>query len=238
MKTFIPFFCFIMLVSCESRDDKFSRLTIDVYANKISSILGNIAESKAEEETLAQPNLNDFYDVYVTKIEEFINELNLEKISPLYMPYKDSLLLSAEGLNCYLNYRKDAVAYMTRVLSNYESAVKSKSDCEEYVILKNSSFSESDFYADLVRKSLEEYKTKTLEFNISKNSYLKNIQKMDSIYLLIDSIAIEYNHRVIDSKLEEKITVPLTFRDTINDWLISSQSYLQELMVPSVELSY
>jgi hypothetical protein len=227
-----------MLVSCESRDDKFSRLKIDVYANKISSILGNIAESKVEEETRTQPTFNDFYGVYVIKVEEFINDLNLEKISPLYIPYKDSLLLSAEGLNCYLDYRKDAVANMTMALSNYESAVKSKSDCEEYVILKNSSFSESDFYADLVRKSLEEYKTKTLEFNISKNSYLKNIQKMDSIYLLIDSIAIEYNHRVIDSKLEEKITVPLTFRDTINDWLISSQSYLQELMVPSVELSY
>ena len=238
MKTVIPIFCFIMLVSCESRDDKFSRLTIDVYANKISSIFGNIAESKAEEEILAQPNLNDFYNVYVTKVEEFINELNLEKISPLYMPYKDSLLLSAEGLNCYLDYRKDAVAYMTRALSIYETAVKSKSDCEEYVILKNASFSESNYYAGLIRKCLEEYKAKTLEFNTSKNSYLKNIQRMDSIYLLIDSIAGEYNHRVIESKLEEKITVPLAFRDTINDWLISSQSYLLELTVPSIELSY
>ncbi len=56
-----------MLVSCKSRDDKYSRLTIDLYANKISSILGNIAEIKAEEETRTQQTPDDFYGVYVHK---------------------------------------------------------------------------------------------------------------------------------------------------------------------------
>ncbi len=114
-----------------------------------------------------------------TKVEEFIKDLNLEEISPLYMSFKDSLLLSAEDLNCYLIYREDAFANMINAFSFYESASKSKSDCEEYVILKNSSYSENDFYADLISKSLEEYKVKTKEFNTSKNSYLKNIRKMD-----------------------------------------------------------
>ncbi len=42
---------------------------------------------------------------------------------------------------------------------------------------------------------------------------------------------VGYNQKVVGSKLEEKITVPLTFRDTINDWLLSSKFYLQELVV-------
>jgi len=232
MKTLIPFICVIFLVSCESRDDRYSRLTIDLYANKISSILGNIPEIRIEEETQTLLTINDYYGVYVKRIEEFINDLNLEKISPLYRPYKDSLLLSAEGLNYYLSYRKDAVVNMIRALSYYESALKSRSDCEEYLILKNSSYSENDFYADLIRKGLDDYRIKTLEFNVSKNSYLNTIQKMDSIYFLIDSIVIGYNQKVIDSRLEEEITVPVTFRDTINDWLISNKSYFLELTVP------
>jgi hypothetical protein len=225
-----------MLVSCESRDDKYSRLTIDLYANKISSILGNIAEIRAEEETLTQQSLSDFYGVYVTKVEEFIKAMNLEKISPLYMPFKDSLLLTAEDLSYYLSYREGAANDMISVLSFYESASKSRSDYEEYTILKNASYAENDSYNDLINKSLEEYKSKTQEFNTSRNYYLKNIQKMDSIYFLMDSIAVGYNHKMMTGKLEEKITVPITFRDTINDWLISSKSYLMELMIPGTGL--
>jgi len=231
MKTLLPFICVIILISCESRDAKYSRLAVDLYANKISSILGSIAEIRVEEETQTLLTINDYYGIYVTKVEGFINDLTSEKISLLYRPYMISLLLSAEDLSYYLSYRKNALADMIRALSFYESASKSKSDWEEYVILKNSSYSEDDFYEDLKRKSLEDYKTKTYEFNVSKNSYLINIQKMDSMYFLLDSIVIDYNHKVIESKLEEEITVPLTFRDTLNDWLISNKSYILEFVV-------
>lgn len=230
MKTLFPVLCLFLLVSCESRDDKYSRLTIDLYANKISSIFGKIAEIKVEEEIQTPGTLNDFYSVYLIGVEDFINGLNQEEISPLYMPFKDSLLWSAEGLKYYLNYRKQAVASMIATLSFYESMSKSKSDYEEYVILKNSSYSENYFYTGLIIKSLEEYKAKTQEFQLSGSSYLNNIHKMDSLYFLINSLVVGYNDKIIASKLEQKIIIPLTFRDTINDWLFINKSYLQGFM--------
>ena len=209
MKTLIPVICFFLLISCESKDEKTSRLTIDTYTNKLNLIIGSVVESRVEEGS--QLSTDNLYSNSVSKLMEFINELNSYNITSDYLPYRDIQLSSAEILNNYIGYRKDAISSMNSIVSSYESANRIISDLNGY------------------HKSAE-------EFAVSKNSYALSIQRMDSICISLDSMVIVYNQKLEDSRLVDKIFLPVSFRDTVNDWLVSNKSYYLDLQVHSPNL--
>jgi hypothetical protein len=223
----------IILISCESQDNKMSRLTIDKYSRKLISIIENIVEGRKEEGSQSRLTLNSFYDRYTSKIEAFSNDLNFETISPKYKDFRNDLLSLSKNINSYLNYRKSAISNMSDAFSSYESALRYKSDYNEYSLKSVGSSYSSDLYFDLVLKSLKDGLKESYDFIISKYSYSDDLNKMDSIYFSIDSLAIKFNLKANKSKLEEKIKIPTIFRDTINDWVISGKKSLAELTIPS-----
>ena len=70
--------------SCESEENKNSRLTLDKYTRKLNSITSNIVSSRDDEASQSRMTLNSFYDRYTSKFEDFNHDLDFELISIEY----------------------------------------------------------------------------------------------------------------------------------------------------------
>ena len=220
-----------LLGSCESKDNKYSRLTIDNYSRRLSSIIENVVQSREEEGSQSQLTLNNFYSRYTSKIEEFSDELNFETITPKYTIYRDELLIIAKNINSYLINRKNAILHLSEASSSFKSAIESQADYEEYLNEMKTDYYSLDLYRNLAYENLQDKLKESLSFIESKFDYLKDADNMDSIYYLLDSITIQYNNKIEESKLEEIIKMPLMFRDTVNDWLINNRSDFKKLEI-------
>jgi hypothetical protein len=220
-----------LLGSCESKDNKYSRLTIDNYSRRLSSIIENVVQSREEEGSQSQLTLNNFYSRYTSKIEEFSDELNFETITPKYTIYRDELLIIAKNINSYLINRKNAILHLTEASSSFQSAIESQADYEEYLNEMKTDYYSLDLYRNLAYENLQDKLKESLSFIENKFDYLKDVDNMDSIYYLLDSITIQYNNKIEESKLEEIIKMPLMFRDTVNDWLINNRSDFKKLEI-------
>jgi hypothetical protein len=222
----------ILLTSCESNSDKNSRLTIDKYARKYSSILDNIAESRKEEGSQSKLTLNRFYDRYSSKIEEYGNDLNFETITPRYLDYRNILLFSSKNLNYYLNFRKEAIFNFTEALNSYEDVFRYKKENLGYTYEAKTSLYSRSFYNNLAFESLKNGYNEEVNFIEKRFFYYKNVSSMDSIYFKLDSLSEAYNTKIKKSRLQEMIIIPTSFQDTINDWLIKDRSAFEKMELP------
>lgn len=221
----------LLLTSCESQENKNSRLTLDKYTRKLNSMATDIISSRDEEGSQSMLTLNHFYDRYTSKFENFNNDLDFETISEKYSSSRNELTSIARTYYIYLNTRKKAIVDLTDAISAYERAQDYADDYEEYRDNMISSSYNSDFYYEMATKSYSQKVEKQLEFNLSSSSYIDQLEILDSLVTSIDSISNTYNNKIEELKLTEKIVVPETLNDTINDWLITSEEYILQLIV-------
>lgn len=231
MKRFtLPLLIILLLTSCESQENKSSRLTLDKYTRKLNSMATDIISSRDEEGSQSRLTLNRFYDRYTSKFEDFNNDLDFETISEKYSTSRNELTNIARTYYVYLNTRKRSIVDMSDASSAYERAQDYAEDYEEYMDKMISSSYNSDFYYEMATKSSTKKFEKQLEFILSSSSYIDQLEVLDSLVISIDSISMTYNNSVEELKLTEKIVVPETLNDTINDWLITSKKYILQLI--------
>lgn len=220
----------LLLISCESQVNKNSRLTLDKYARKLNSMATDIISSRDEEGSQSRLTLNRFYDRYTNKFEDFSNDLDFETISEKYASSRIKLTNIAWTYYAYLNTRKKSIVDMSDASSSYESAQDYGKDYKEYMDKMESSVYNSDFYYKMANKSLAKKAEKQLEFILSAASYVDQLRVMDSLVNSIDSISLSYNNKIEELKLNEKIVVPETLHDTVNDWLITDKKLILQLI--------
>ena len=226
---------FLLLIACESSDNKMSRLTIDKYTRKLSSMIENIVLSREEEGSQSQLALNNFYQRYTTQIESFINDLNFETISPKYVPFRDDLLTVAKTVNYYLNCRKSSINNLSEIFSAFESGQRNIKDYKEYLSdMRTSSYS-IDLYSNLAKREIDDWTENAITFERNKIEYNTNMVYLDSVNSLIDSVSKKYNNIRAKAKLNENLIIPSKLNDTINDWIIKGKSNIRNLEFPSFD---
>lgn len=221
-----------LFVSCESEENKNSRLTVDKYARKLNSVVNNIVDSRQEEGNQSKLTMSNFYQRYTSRIEDFSNDLNFEDITPKYVGYREDMLSIATNLNLYLNVRREAILSMVNTSSNYRDAIESEAEYNEYLEKMKSSRYSSDYYREMAVNRLTDSYESALEFISYKASYQGSLYYMDSICAVIDSISIRYNSTIFENKLLDTIVIPPAFTDTINDWLLSNKQMILSLELP------
>ena len=229
-KLTIPFLMILFLTSCESQENKNSRLTLDKYARKLNSMSLDIISSRDEEGSQSRLTLNRFYDRYTSKFENLNNDLDFETISEKYKTSRNEITGISRTFYAYLNTRKKAIIDMSDAISAYKSAQDYTKDYEEYKNKMISSTYNSDFYYEMATKSSTKKFEKQIEFILSSSSYLEQLHVLDSLTMVIDSISATYNRKMPDLKLTEKLVIPKTLNDTVNDWLITSKKYIERLI--------
>jgi hypothetical protein len=236
MKRSITVGLLILLISCESSENKLSRLTIDKYARKLSSMVENIEQSRSEEGSQTRLSLNGFYQRYTSQVETYINDLNFETVTSRYSLFRDDLLSFAKGLNFYLNCRKSAINNLSDAFSSFESTVQSADNIKEYVAEARSSYYSSDMYIRLARQELNDLTENSIDFIVQRIDYQEDIHKMDSIFVFLDSTSMVFNERKGQSRLMDSLNLPTSFCDTINDWVYSSRRSIMALELPEPDL--
>jgi|TARA_B110000503_G_C7017764_1_gene358455 hypothetical protein len=204
--------------SCESEENKNSRLTLDKYTRKLNSITSNIVSSRDDEASQSRMTLNSFYDRYTSKFEDFNHDLDFELISIEYSKSREELISVSRNYYEYLNMRKKLITDMSSSISSYERANDYWERAEEIGYMRGN-------YLDLHSSMLD----KIGEFNKSYGSYLKQKKSVNSLIKSIDSNSNIYNVKIEALKLIEKVIVPENLNDSINDWVNSSDEYMWKL---------
>ena len=235
MKKLSLIFLILLVCSCESNDNKNSRLTIDKYSRKLSSILETVVNSRVEEGNQSQLTLSNFYTRYTSQIESYINDLNFETISPKYSLYRNELLQNAKTINFYLNSRRNAVNSLSDTFSAYDSGKRNKDDYKEYRSEMYSSEYSFDMYRKMTISSLEDYRNELINFYSAAGSLKNELHLMDSVYFELDSAFVKYNTMKDKSKLIERLIMPINFRDTVNDWVLKAQNTIENISFPSLD---
>lgn len=227
----LTFLIIMLLISCESQENKNSRLILDKYARKMNSMTIDIISSRDEEGGQSRLTLNQFYNRYTSKFEAFTNDLDFESISEKYALSRNELTNLARIYYSYLNTRKKTLVDLSDAGSAYERARDYNEDYEEYYDKMLRSSYNSSFYSEMALKSSKKRFEKRMEFLMSSSSYFEQLEILDSLVVSIDSISTYYNNKTEVLKLEEKIIVPKTLNDTINDWLINSKNLILQLVL-------
>lgn len=215
----------IFLISCESEENKNSRLTIDRYARKLNSIVTDIVKSRKEEGSQSKLTLNRFYGRYHEKLEDFNSDLNFESITEKYTNKRECLMEIANYTNDYLNTRKKLIRNLTgtsNAFSDYNQSKEYYHDCNDKIESESSPYLRK-YYRKQVLEYLDKMIQENVNFTENKYSYLDNIIVLDSICSNIDSVAISYNSSTDKVKLVEFVAIPQTLSDSINDWLVSAK---------------
>lgn len=232
MKNYYLLIFLLLLTACESSENKVSRLTIDKYTRKLSSIIENIVSSREEEGSQSRLTINNFYQRYTSQIESFINDLNFETISPRYTSYRDDLLSVSKSINYYLNCRKSSINNLSEVTSAFESGQRNVKDYNEYLFeMKNSTYS-IDFYHNLAKQAIDDWVENAYTFEKNRKEYCTNMIYIDSVYNLLDSITTTFNNKREKTRLNESLIIPSTMNDTINDWVTKGRSNISNVKFP------
>jgi len=188
----------------------------------------DISSSRNEEGNQSILTLNNFFDKYISKFEDFNDDLVFETISDKYIPKREKLIFFSRNMCEYLKIRKQAILNMSDVFSTHESLVQREKDYHKYDESRKlaSTLSSMHYYFTLGMENLIKISEETYEFNQSKALYLDNLQCIDSLYILIDSIFVNYNESIQNAKLIEKLIIPESFSDTSNDWLLNNEEYI------------
>ena len=221
----------LMLYSCESQENKTSRITLDNYARKFNSMTIDIIASRDEEGSQSRLTLNRFYDRYTSKYEDFNSDLDFETISEKYNHNRENLITLSRLFYNYLNTRKSAIINMSDAMSAYKAALESEEDYNKYLNKMYTSSYSTDFYSEMALKSANKKLEKSIEFLVTKLEYNSDLHSMDSLLILIDSISTNYNIEIPNSKLIEEIKMPQNLNDTIDDWVISSKTQIEQLEI-------
>ena len=227
-KTLILSLFIILIVSCKYQENKQSRIIIDKYTRRLNSLIIDISSSRNEEGNQSILTLNNFFDKYISKFEDFNDDLVFETISDKYIPKREKLIFFSRNMCEYLKIRKQAILNMSDVFSTHESLVQREKDYHKYDESRKlaSTLSSMHYYFTLGMENLIKISEETYEFNQSKALYLDNLQCIDSLYILIDSIFVNYNESIQNAKLIEKLIIPESFSDTSNDWLLNNEEYI------------
>ena len=227
-------FLIFLLYSCESNDNKNSRLTIDKYSRKLSSIMENVVNSRTEEGNQSRLTLSNFYTRYTSQIESYINDLNFETISSKYTVFRNELLSNAKSLNFYLSSRRNAVNNLSDTFSSYESGARYKDNYKEYESEMYTSEYSRDMYRKMALNSLSDFKDELIKFYSSKPSFSSDIHLMDSVCFKLDTAVVRFNTMKEKTKLLEKLIMPKLFRDTTNDWVMKANTTIKDLSFPNL----
>ena len=215
----------LFFASCESQDNKESRLSLDQYIRKLNALSADIVSSRNDEGSQTRLSLNGFFDKYTAKIEEFNTDLVFEKISEKYVGKRDSL---SEISRIYINYlinRKECVINLSDIFSKHKEAKRHNESYNEYVDKYiESSYSMGSFYMDMARKYSKRELDARLEFQYNRLDYLDKLEVLDSLSDNIISISGNYNLGLENLKLIEKVVVPINLLDSLNDWVFTSKS--------------
>lgn len=234
MKKLLVLFLLFLLWSCESSDNKISRLTIDKYSRKLSSMFENVVNSRNEEGSQSKMTLNDFYIRYTSLVESFINDLNFETISPKYSLYRNELLSNAKSLKFYLDCRKSAVGDLSDTFSAYESGDRDAKNYHEYESEMMTSEYSSSMYSKMALNSLQEFRDDLMKFYSNKYSFINNLHLMDSVCSKLDTAFIKYNLMKEKENLQEKLIMPVNLKDTINDWVQNGNITIKDISFPKI----
>ncbi len=230
-KYLLIFLGIILLFSCESKENKDSRLILDKYVRKLNSMTIDIISSREEEGSQSRITLNQFYDRYTSKLEDFNNDIDFESISEKYNQPRENLVSLSRSYYDYLNSRKRSVINLSEAFSSYESAINAEKEYQEYKLEMSTTRYSYDLYSSMATSSASRKFEESLEFIDNKYSYLEGLIRMDSITEFIDSISTIYNGGLQNLKLIEGIKTPIELQDSINDWLLSNKMFLEELDV-------
>lgn len=226
----LPFLFLILafLTSCESQENKNSRLILDKYVRKLNSMTLDVVLSRSEEGSQSKLTMNRFYDRYTSKFEDINNDLEFETISEKYSESRNLISNIARSYYSYINRRKIAVSYISDLSSAYSSMINYKDDYIDYIDKMTTSEYSKEFYLKMARQSSDKLYEKELEYELSSYKYLIEIDKLDSTAKSIDSISRIYNRNLAELKLKDTIVIRETLYDTINDWLLTSKNTILE----------
>ena len=110
-----------------------------------------------------------------------------------------------------------------------------ENDVDEYIEKARTSNYSRDFYISQAENSITKWSEAGYEFIMGQTNFLLDIDSMDSKFYALDSLVLQFNIRADNSKLEERFSMPDGFRDTINDWVLSSKVTVMELKLPESE---
>jgi hypothetical protein len=216
--------------SCESQDNKESRLTLDQYTRKLNALSEEIVSSRDVEGSQTRLSLNGFFDKYTTKIEKFNSDLVFEKISAKYVVKRDYLSKLSKVYVDYLNNRKEGIRHLSDIFSKHKEAKRHNESYNEYVDKYiESSYSMGSFYMDMATKYSKRELDARLEFQYNRLDYLEKLEVLDSLTENIISISGNYNLELENLKLIEKVVVPINLLDSLNDWVFTSKSAAEYL---------
>ena len=214
----------LFFASCESQDNKESRLALDQYTRKLNALSADIVSSRNDEGSQTRLSLNGFFDKYTAKIEEFNTDLVFEKISEKYVGKRDSL---SEISRIYINYlinRKECVINLSDIFSKYKEAERYSDRYDEYLNKIGVSYSLDDYYRNQAFKYAEKKYSARMEFQYNRLDYLDKLEVLDSLSGNIISTSGNYNLELENLKLIEKVVVPINLLDSLNDWVFTSKS--------------
>lgn len=235
LKSILTLILLMSLISCETPQNKSSRLIIEKYTRKLESITENIVKSRNEEGSQSRLTLNNFFERYFSSLEEFSNDLNFETISDKYIAQKENLLEISDALTEYLNYRKEAIVYLSEATSSYSSAIDDINDYDDYKFKAKYSSYSSSTYLEYANDSYYDYMKEEINFLSSRREFLDDCESINSIYSRLDSLTSEINQVVEETRIEQSFKLPDNLNDTIDDWLLSTKKTIRKLEIPDID---
>lgn len=219
-------------MSCESAQDKNSRLKMEQYIRKLNSISQEIVNSRDNEGTQSRSSLNQFYATYIEKFETFNNDIEFEIFSDKYVPIRGELVSLSKKYYEYLGTRKDAIYSLTSALSCFSSSKRYGEYANEYKEKMEDSYSSKSYYRKLAAENAMKCRDEFVDFARERLNYTTNVTVLNIITIELKIEVAEVNDIIKDNRLNDTLVVPANLNDTINDWLMKSGDYLKFLDFP------
>lgn len=224
----------VVLISCESSEDKHSRMTIDAYTRKLNSMATDIVDSRKEEGNHTRLSVSQLFDRYIEKCDDFRDELVMEDISTKYDTTRLILEEISRAYQNYLNNRKPALIYWSVTPSSYRD-YEEKKDIATEQLIEDLEWFTGDSKKLGVREKARQAQSRQrkadrldaleesaeAEFKENQRNYLMYAPEVIRDIKTIKWISKEYNARLEGLKLEETISIPTNLLDTINDGVVA-----------------
>lgn len=115
---------FMLLISCEPREEKISRLSLDTYSQMINSVLAKVVEARAEEgfSGLAP---GEHYSTTLARINEIDSGLNKFRFAQDYQHFSQMQHSIAAELRSYVEIRIRTALSMNEALNSKTGELES-----------------------------------------------------------------------------------------------------------------
>jgi len=219
----------LFISSCESNEDKESRLILDKYVRKLNSLTLDIVTSRNDEGSQSQLTLNDFYLRYTEKVEGFNDNLVMEKISDKYSKKREDLSDISRTLMDYLNKRKNGIHYLSNSFSKHKEADNYQKRFDEYLEKMDVSYSLDTYYADMASGYADKAYNARLKFQYNRLDYYDQLLELSTISTEVVTQSSVYNTDLEKLKLLETLNIPIDFSNISTDWLFISKKKVESL---------